>query len=122
MKAFTQWGEWITNATDAYSGGPLSWVTSRMPSRSPPLRNSSFSVVSLSERSFLLLSAHGHADLWSLCPSYAFRGQNRVVYNVSGTASPDQVGYDPKDCYQVFLHVVQVSSIVEQTVRNAEMV
>ncbi|KAF9043840.1 hypothetical protein BDZ89DRAFT_943366 [Hymenopellis radicata] len=102
MRAYRSSGEWITNATEVISGGALGWVTSRMPLNSAPPA-ASFSVHEVRRT----LAVYGIAHLWSLCPSYAFRGQNKVVYNVSQDARPEIVGYHPEDCYAVTLHVVE---------------
>ncbi len=66
---------------------------------------------SVHEEQRRLLAVHGIAHLWSLCPSNAFRGQNKVVYNVSNDARPDIVGYHPEDCYAVTLHVVEDAEV-----------
>lgn len=102
LKAYRSSGVTITNATAIQSGGELEWVTSSFYGSNP---GTSYSAVTTQSGKYAVLAAFGNTDLWSLCPSRAFRGQNNVVYNVSSVASP-YASYVPSDCYKVTLNIV----------------
>ncbi|KAK0450326.1 uncharacterized protein EV420DRAFT_1621954 [Desarmillaria tabescens] len=102
LKAYRSSGVSITNATAVQSGGELQWITSSYYSATP---GTSYSAVTTQSGKYAVLAVFGNTDLWSLCPSHAFRGQNNVVYNVSTVASP-YASYDPSDCYKVTLNIV----------------
>ncbi|KAK0199967.1 hypothetical protein DFS33DRAFT_1388264 [Desarmillaria ectypa] len=102
LKAYLSSGVTITNATAVESGEELMWATSNFYSATLGTR---YSAVTTQSGQYAILAVFGNTDLWSLCPSRAFRGQNNVVYNVSTVASP-YASYVPSDCYKVTLNIV----------------
>ncbi|KAG7439795.1 uncharacterized protein BT62DRAFT_688057 [Guyanagaster necrorhizus] len=102
LKAYRSSGISITNATTVQSGGELEWATSSFYSATP---GTSYSAVTPPSGKYAVLAVFGNVDMWSLCPSRAFRGQNNVIYNVSTVASP-YASYIPSDCCKVTLNIV----------------
>lgn len=96
---------YITNATAVQSGETLRWGTSTMYA---VIAAPVYSVVRrFPADEFGVLAAYGQPDMWSLCPSSAFRGQTNVYFNLtldnSGGLSPDVTF---SECYKVLLNLI----------------
>ncbi|KAF8153512.1 hypothetical protein K438DRAFT_1863829 [Mycena galopus ATCC 62051] len=109
LRAYRASGAWLTNATAALSGGPLSWYTSVLFNHDAARI---YTGVEYDEASLRVLAAYGIGDMWSLCPFGGALSQTSVVWNVSVSvnSSAQQWDFNPKSCWEVRLHLVPVEN------------
>ncbi|KAI5885544.1 uncharacterized protein SCHCODRAFT_01176499 [Schizophyllum commune H4-8] len=107
LRAYNADGTWNTNASMVMSGRSMDWVQSGESwypdlDQYTALRASSQKTLAAKHHKYASLAAHGHDDLWTLCPS---EYDNHVEYNIT---TDTIYGVIAKDCYKVILQIVPV--------------
>ncbi|KAJ7751765.1 hypothetical protein DFH07DRAFT_826061 [Mycena maculata] len=102
LRAYRASGAWLTNATAVASGGPLLWFTSALFNHDAARV---YNAVQCPGAALPVLATNGATDRWSLCP-FNLTGQTNIVFNVSGSAAEYKLGFDPRECWKVAIHLV----------------
>ncbi|KIK61142.1 hypothetical protein GYMLUDRAFT_85120 [Collybiopsis luxurians FD-317 M1] len=104
LRAFDKQGNWNTNASAPSSSyEALSWATS---SFYHDVASTAFSAVTVPASQYPVLAVNGVYDMWYLCSSDEFRGQNSVYFNTTSIESSS--GSSSIACYPVLLNMVPV--------------